>query len=288
MNKQTTRIAGVILGFMLLTGCNQEQATPAPEATQPADTQQPAGGTTTPAPTTTTPENPAAGTPATEKPATTTPGTTTPAPGQNQPANQTPAKTTPAPAPAKPGQTAEMDLRRELIINPSLTVGKTTYDEMVKKYGKPVFEKNVKSPFRTGLAKGAENPPQIEEVVAMFQFNPLTGEKIKSVVPMFFTPDKKTLVSSSILLTRGDLREKLAGGTTITFEDVKKAYGKPNRESAEGLEYYDFQNNITMTVTKDKKGKVVARVTKYDLLYAGNPTDLQAHEDAIKELAAQK
>lgn len=238
--------------------------------------------------------------PGDEKPSTTQPSPTTEQPATpNQPATgQQPAQGNqqPAPQPAKGGQAAQppanqeqplqLNLTRELTVNPVVKIGTTTYAELIKKVGKPAHEKVVHTPFRTGLTKKDSNYPQIQNVVAIFHLNPVSGQKMEKTFPYHFTNDnKKVLVTSQILPRRSDLLDKIKN-KTITFADIKRVYGKPTRESEKSLEYYDFDNNIVMFVV-NKEGTITYQLTKYDLLYGSNTTDLQAHEETIQRLAKE-
>lgn len=235
--------------------------------------------------------------PDTGKPSTTQPGQQTGQPvAQPAAPNQPNAGQQPAPPPAKGGQAEQppvdkeqpvrLNLMRELTVNPAMKIGTTTFDELVKKFGKPVQEKVVNTAFRTELTKKDSKLPQIPNITALFHVNPITGEKMEKTFPYNFTNDKKKiLVTSQILLHRSDLFEKIKN-KSISLDDVKRVYGKPTRESDTGLEYYDFDNNIVLLVT-NKKGKLTYQVTKYDLLYGSNTTDLQAHEETIQRLAKE-
>lgn len=181
-----------------------------------------------------------------------------------------------------------VDLTKELTINPGLILGKTTFAEAQKAYGKPVKAGLYETPFRTGLANGGANSKPIAEYAGAFAIDPMTGKKAATPKLLFFTNDaKKTLVASEAALSRGDLAPKAKEGK-LTLDDVKKVYGEPNRGSERGLEYYDFAHHIVLLVMKNDAGKVVSLVTKYDLLYADKPSDLEEHEKVIKELGEQE
>lgn len=198
------------------------------------------------------------------------------------------AQTVPANGQTAPVQAGPIDLTPELTVNPTLVIGKTTYAELSKKYGAPISSKRVKTAFRKGLASGSGPFPQIEETVALFKLNPLSGKPLDTGFPLYFTADdKQVLVSAPVFLRRGGLLEKIKNGT-LSFDDVKRVYGEPTRESKDGLEYYDFDHKAVMFVFKNSKGHLNAVVTKYDLLYAGDPADLQAHEQTIRRLSQQQ
>ncbi len=205
-----------------------------------------------------------------------------------QPSPATPQPTQPGQAAGQPASNqGAIDLTPELKVNPSMIIGTTTYNDTVAKFGKPLMEKDHKTAFRTELTKKGSKLPQIVDTYALFHVNPVTGEKMDKVFPYFFTKDaKKVLVASQILPHRGTLLEKIKN-STATFDDVKKYYGTPIRETSKGLEYYDFDHKISLHVTNVKK-RIVFFLTKYDLLYGSNTTDLQAHEDTIKRLAKEK
>ncbi|MGC5323928.1 hypothetical protein [Brevibacillus sp. SYSU BS000544] len=234
-----------------------------------------------------------ASSPDTGKPSTTQPGQQT---GQPAAPNQPNASQQPAPPPAKGGQAEQpvankekpvrLNLTRELTVNPAMKIGTSTYDELAKKFGKPVQEKTVNTPFRTELTKKDSKLPQIQNITALFHVNPITGEKMEKSFPYNFTNDKKkVLVTSQILPRRSDLIEKIKT-KSITLDDFKRVYGKPTRESETSLEYYDFDNNIVLLIA-NKKGSLTYQVTKYDLLYGSNTTDLKAHEETIQRLAKE-
>lgn len=185
-------------------------------------------------------------------------------------------------------QTAQsVDLTKELTINPNLVVGKTTYAELEKAYGKPAKAGTFQSPFRKKLTGGGANSQPIAEWAGVFNLDLETGKKGKKAIPLFFTQDKKMLVASAVLLSRGDLAVKAKEGK-LTLDDVKKVYGEPNRGNEQGLEYYDFANKIVLLVMKNDQGRIEAFVTKYALLYADNPTDLAEHEKIIQELGQEE
>jgi hypothetical protein len=140
----------------------------------------------------------------------------------------------------------------------------------------------VASPFRTEMEEKKEKAPQIEEILASFHVNPLTGEPSRAAVPFFFTKgEKQVLVAAPIVLTRGDLLQKLKE-KKITLEDVRRVYGEPAREIEGALEYYDYQHHISLLVFLDQQGNISTMLTKYDLLYGNNEKDMKLHEEIIK------
>jgi hypothetical protein len=190
----------------------------------------------------------------------------------------------PKPLPTQPAaqQAASIDLTPELNMYAKIAFGKTTLDEMVKQYGKPVKMATVASPFRTEMEEKKDKAPQIEEILASFKVNPLTGEPADAAVPFFFTKGKKqVLVAAPILLARGDLRQKLKE-KKLTLEDVRRVYGEPAREIEGALEYYDFEHHISLLVFLDQQGNISTLLTKYDLLYGNKEKDMKLHEEVIK------
>lgn len=178
-------------------------------------------------------------------------------------------------------QTAPLDLTPELTVNQSIVIGKTTMGEMMKKYGTPKI-RSTKSEFKTDIAKQGLNGPAIEELRAPFNVNPMTGEKSINTFPMYFTTDTKpVLVSTPILLNRGDLVQK-AKAKTLTLGDIKNVYGIPTREAEDKLEYVDFDRKIHLIIKKSSGGSISARLTKYDLLYGKNQQDMKAYEQLVK------
>ncbi|MGO0061567.1 hypothetical protein ACTID9_16350 [Brevibacillus fluminis] len=181
-----------------------------------------------------------------------------------------------------------VDLTKELTINPSLIVGKTTFADVEKAYGKPSKAGQYETPFRSNLANGGANSKPIAEYAGVFGVDVATGKKAAKPSLLFFTNDKnKTLVASRVVFSRDELVKKEKEGK-LTLDDVKKVYGEPNRGNDNGLEYYDFAHHIVMLVMKNEEAKVEALITKYDLLYADNPSDLAEHEKVIKELGDEE
>ncbi|MGE5704745.1 MAG: hypothetical protein ACM32O_19620, partial [Clostridia bacterium] len=143
-----------------------------------------------------------------------------------------------------------------------------------------------KSAFRKDLTKATSQP--IDQWVGVFDIDLATGKKAVKQSLLFFTNDeKKVLVASQVVVNRGDLKKKYAEGT-LTIDDVKKTYGEPTRSNESILEYYDFTNKIVMLAGKNDKGAIDFLVTKYDLLYANDPTDLKEHESIIKRLSEEE
>jgi hypothetical protein len=186
----------------------------------------------------------------------------------------------------KPTPAKLNDYTQELILHPSIVIGKTTMDDMIKAYGQPVKIETVKSRFRTDIAKGIDSPA-VEEILASFKVNPLTGKKFDTPFPFYFTKEKKILVAAPIFFLRDGLFDKMKSNT-ITYEDVKKYYGETVRESEKSIEFYDFDHKISLLVYKNKQGELASLLTKYDLLYAGNPNGMKHHEAMVKLLKAIK
>ncbi len=201
-----------------------------------------------------------------------------------QPANQTSTTTKPeTPEPVK-----ETSLVNELTINKSIVIGKTTLADISKTLGQPTKTYEELTGFRKGISTGGDNLPQIPELVAFFKVNPYSGKPIESEYPLFFTTGQNNLlVSATVPLVRGKLQEKQKKGTA-TFEDVKKEFGEPTRQTDQIMEYYDFPNRIMMIVKKFDGDIIGAQITKYDLLYEGDQADLEAHENIIKQLSKEE
>jgi hypothetical protein len=284
--KQHSRLAAAlaVCAFLFTNGCSSTQ----PPANQPAAEQ--------PKP---APDKPAAPTPAQSGQAAPSAGQSASSAGQaassagqpgkkeaqqpNQPAStaQKPATGGGEVKPAqKPTPANKNDYRNELVLHPSIVIGKTTMDDMIKAYGKPVKIQTVPSRFRVDIAKGVDSPA-VEEVLATFLVNPLTGKKFTTPFPFYFTKDKKILVAAPIFFLRDGLFDKMKNNT-ITYDDVKNSYGETARESAKSIEFYDFDHKISLLVYKNERGELASLLTKYDLLYGTNANGMKHHEAMVK------
>ncbi|GAA4701723.1 hypothetical protein [Brevibacillus fulvus] len=211
---------------------------------------------------------------------------------QNSPAatttkgNQAAQAQQPDAAAAKPA-TETVDLSKELVMNPKLEIGKTTYADMIKAYGEPVSKKQVNSLFRYQLLEKGKDAPKLPELMATFKVNPFTGEASEQPYPFYFTTgDNAYLVAAPVYPLREGLAKKMVE-RTATLEDVKKIYGKPVREIDNAVEYYDFANKISLLVARNPQGNLIAMLTKYDLLYGSKVEDMKQNEEAMRYLMTQ-
>ncbi|NGQ96339.1 hypothetical protein G3578_14330 [Brevibacillus sp. SYP-B805] len=287
--KQHTRLAAslAVCAFLITNGCSSTQ----PPANQPAAEQSQPGkpAEPTPAPTGQAASSagqsvsagqaaPSAGQPASK--------------GEQQPIKPAPSAQQPSTGggevkPAqKPTPANKNDYRNELVLYPSIVIGQTTMDDMIKAYGQPVKVETVPSRFREDIAKGVDSPA-VEEVLATFKVNPLTGKKFNTPFPFYFTKDKKILVAAPIFFLRDGLFDKMKNNT-ITYQDVKNSYGEPVRESEKSIEFYDFDHKISLLVYKNERGELASLLTKYDLLYGSNTNGMKHHEAMVKLLKAIK
>lgn len=117
------------------------------------------------------------------------------APSSQPPATQ-PNQSTPVQPASPTGDTSQVvtsiDLSRELTINPSIVVGKTTLAEMIKAYGKPEKLSQTESNFHTDIEEKKEKAPAIKELFAMFKVNPITGKPSENLFPLYFTTRGKS------------------------------------------------------------------------------------------------
>ncbi len=262
MKKQTIVLAVVTSFVLALTsGCASSEQ---PEKKEPAAVQ---------------PQKPAeqapgqAPAPATQKPSEQPPATAQPKP--TQPAA---GKDTPITPEGKPTPANRNDYTNELILHPSIVIGKTTMDEMIAAYGQPVKTETIPTPYKVPAAGGEK---AVEQIMASFNVNPLTGEKFNKPYPFYFTKNKKILAAAPIFFLRDGLIEKVRNNT-ITFEHVKKSYGEITRKSDHSLQLIDYDHHISLHVEKDANNKLSAVLVKYDLFFAGQPAALKDYEEMAR------
>lgn len=267
MNKQKALIAVMItLVLALANGCasSSEQPAKGPAAEQPQ---------TPPAQ-----EAPGQAAAPGKSPSAQQPGGQPPAPAQPKPNQPAAGKENQIKPEAKPTPANRNDYTNELILHPSIVIGKTTMDQMIAAYGKPVKTATIPTPYKVPAAGGER---AVEQIMASFKVNPLTGQKFNKPYPFYFTKDKKILAAAPIFLLRDGLIEKVRN-STVTFEDVKASYGKITRVSDTYLQLIDYDHHIALRVEKDAKGNLAAFLTKYDLFFAGQPAALADYEETAK------
>lgn len=259
------KIMMAALSVAILTlgnGCTSQQPTKEPSAQQPAS---PAKDSPTQA---AGPDKSAA-----------TPAPAQPAPGQ--PAQNPPVangQTAPIVPEVKPTPANRNDYTNELILHPSIVVGKTTMDEMIAAYGQPVKTETRPTPY-TVPAAGGKKP--VEQIMASFLVNPLTGKKHDKPYPFYFTKNKKILAAAPIFFQRDKLFEKQMQNK-LTFADVIQSYGKLTRITDTYLQLIDYDHHIAIRVDKAADGHLSAVISKYDLFFAGQPAAMKDYEDTAK------
>ncbi|WP_134686685.1 hypothetical protein [Brevibacillus migulae] len=255
--------------LVLASGCASSPEQPAKEPTAQQPQTPPAGKT---------PEKTEPNTaPNTQKP------TEQPQPAtggqQQQPAPTQPeaGKTVAVPQ-KKPTPANKNNLTNELILHPSIVIGKTTMDEMIAAYGQPVKTDIRPTPYKVPVAGGSK---PVEQIMASFLVNPITGEKYDKPYPFYFTKERKILAAAPVFLLRDELYEKQQKGTA-TFQDLINSYGKVTRITNTFVQFIDYDHHIALRAEKAADGKMVATITKYDLFYAGQPAALADYEETAR------
>jgi len=197
--------------------------------------------------------------------------------GQQQPAQPDAGKAAIAPQ-KKPTPANKNDLTNELTLHPSIVIGKTTMDDMIAAYGQPVKTDTRPTPYKVPGAGGSK---PVELLMASFKVNPITGKKFDNPYPFYFTKEKKILAAAPIFLLRDELLDKQQNGT-ITFEDLKKSYGKVSRIQDDFVQFFDYDHHISLLVEKKADGSLTATLSKYDLFFAGFPAALEDYEKQAK------
>ena len=197
--------------------------------------------------------------------------------GQQQPAQPDAGKTAIAPQ-KKPTPANKNDLTNELTLHPSIVIGKTTMDDMIAAYGQPVKTDTRPTPYKVPAAGGSK---AVEQIMASFLVNPLTGEKFDKPYPLYFTKERKILAAAPVFLLRDELYEKQQKGTA-TFQDLIDSYGKVTRITDTFVQFIDYDHHIALRVEKAANGQLSATITKYDLFYAGQPTSMAEYEETSR------